>query len=190
MKPYFVAALSFVGVLGSAAGAMAINNDTLAHGGADLTEAASTALIHTATVNPDGTISALGQPSGSPAVGTAGASSAGMPVPTAPPTLAIAHAGNWNATTGGSSATSAGSSRSSSGARPVATPAAGASGSVSAVTGGSSAAAPAPGSGSGTGAGSSTGNTPPAQQREHGTNDDREKVRHNEGHDSGESADD
>ncbi|MEN9751137.1 MAG: hypothetical protein RLZZ600_184 [Actinomycetota bacterium] len=187
MKPYFIAALSFVGVLGSAAGAMAINNDTLTHGGSDLTESASRALISTSTVNPDGTLSidggGPGAVPGDPGAvdgQTPGTDASGAPLP--PQALTNLPTLNYNGTTGGSSAGSgsqsgnsaSGSSRSA--ARPIATPAAGSTSPVNGVTGGSASAAPAPGGGS----------TPPVGRPARDSHNERE----HEGHRGAEDHDD
>ncbi len=148
MKSYFVAALSFVGVLGSAAGAMAINNDTLAHGGTDLTAASSKTLVSMATVDESTVIDpTTGLPVATP--GVSGAPLDPNAAPALPPALSLP-ASVIGGTTGGSAAWAGGGSPSTSKAHPVSKPgsAPGASsgsagsGAVSGTTGGSSAAAP------------------------------------------------
>jgi len=202
MKPYFIAALSFVGVLGSAAGAMAINNDTLAHGGSDLVESASRALVTTSTVNPDGTVSIQGVEQGAPgALPIPDASSTpGANAPTPPHALTNLPSVNWNGATGGSGSGSPSASSpttpSHSAARPIATPAPGAGTPVSGVTGGSSWAAPAPAPGPSqpaAGSGSQTQPTPAPGRRSHperGTARQPHDDRQNDSHDSRESDDD
>ena len=200
MKPYFIAALSFVGVLGSAAGAMAINNDTLAHGGSDLAESASRALISTSTVNPDGTVSIQGVESGAPGtLPTPDASSTpGASAPTPPLALTNLPAHTWNGATGGSGTGSPSAASptapSHSAARPIATPAAGAAVPVSGVTGGSGSAAPAPGpTQPAAGSGNQTQPTPSTGRRPHserGTGTQPHDDHQNGTHDSRESDDD
>ena len=189
MKSYFVAALSFVGVLGSAAGAMAINNDTLTHGGADLTDSASSSLIHTAMVNADGSITPVGVTPGAPGL-TPTPDPQASGAPATPPALTNLPGITWNATTGGSSAGTSNAGPSNSAARPVTTPAAGTKTPVSAVTGGSSAAAPAPAPGTQAGNGNGTGSTPPAGGKQRGKEEDHSKDHNNKERDSNESGDD
>ncbi len=100
MKSYMITALSFIGVLGSAAGAMAVNAETLTASGGSLTEASSQTLISTMTVGPSGAlIPALG-PAASP-----GATS--FPTPNANSSSAyVIDPGTISGTTGGSGSAS------------------------------------------------------------------------------------
>jgi hypothetical protein len=200
MKPYFIAALSFVGVLGSAAGAMAINNDTLTHGGSDLVESASRALITTSTVNPDGTVSIQGVEPGAPGVlpSPDPSSTPGATASASPQALTNLPTVNWNGATGGSGTgslvASSPTTPSHSAARPIATPAAGAGTPVSGVTGGSSWAAPKPApSQPAAGSGNQTPPTPGAGRRPHperGTGTKPHDRNQDDSHDSRESDDD
>lgn len=185
MKSYFVAALSFVGILGSAAGAMAINNDTLTHG-ADLTDAASASLIHTATVSADGTVSAIGVSPGNPGA-TPSATAGSTAAPATPPALTNLPTITWNGTTSGSAASSPKSGATSSAARPVTTPAAGVASPVNAISKGSASAAPAPSTGGTGGTGSTSTPQPRKSERqkgsEHGKNHEDKTRDNNESED-------
>ena len=174
MKSYFVAALSFVGVLGSAAAAMAINNDTLAHGGTDLTAASSKTLVSTTTVDESTVIDpATGLPLLNP--GASGAPLDPHAAPTLPPALSLP-AGVIGGTSGGSAAWAGAGSPSASKAHPISKPgsAPGASsgsagsGAVSGTTGGSSAAAPpVAGGGTATDPGQNVSSRPKHERGEH-----------------------
>ena len=131
MNSFFVAALSFVGVLGTAAGAMAVNADTLGHSSGDaLTEASSKSLV--ASTEVGGRATAAGAPTAS---AIPGASTAATPAAVQSISLT-----SIDGTTGGSSAGGTGTPTVAKPQPGKATPV---QGGAHAVTGGST-AVPAP----------------------------------------------
>lgn len=175
MKSYFVAALSFVGVLGTAGAAMAVNADTLGiSGGNALTGASSSTLISTEHLSDAVTAKSSALPTPSPSAsmrvttlsfgstnGTTGGSTAGSKTTTASGAHKAVNTttrGTTNGTTGGSAAGS--SSASSSTPAKKSTSASSSSSSrtpVHAVTSGSSASGSSSASSSAGASSSTTG---------------------------------